>query len=83
MRAPNVDYLVYQVYLCARNMPRGRFFISYTPHSLLHPNSDGMSNLLGSPGIDYYILYNMKLPFSDGSLGSRNDEERRETRYVM
>ena len=23
------------------------------------------------------------LPFNDGSLGSRNDEERRETRYVM
>ena len=24
-----------------------------------------------------------QIPFSDGSLGSRNDEERRETRYVM
>ena len=26
---------------------------------------------------------NKSKPFSDGSLGSRNDEERRETRYVM
>ena len=74
----------YQVYLCARNLPRGRFFIVYPTHLYLHPNSDGMFDFIsGSPGIDYYILYNMKLPFSDGSLGSRNDEERRETRYVM
>ena len=34
-----------------------------------------------------FILYFFRIPrkisFNDGSLGSRNDEERRETRYVM
>ena len=28
-------------------------------------------------------IKNQNPPFNDGSLGSRNDEERRETRYVM
>ena len=30
-----------------------------------------------------FFSYPKKISFNDGSLGSRNDEERRETRYVM
>ena len=63
----------------------GGGFLHHIPHTHFYIQilMECLILVLGSPGIDYYILYNMKLPFSDGSLGSRNDEERRETRYVM
>ena len=70
---PRIDQLEYLIVF--RNQPAQTFLFSPKPPTFAWSVNFGLRNNIKTKPKD--------LPINDGSLGSRNDEERRETRYVM